>query len=452
MSPLRTRWDEAWYGPVDAARVWLLGRLLLLMLAFDAWHVMVPKGGRYGAGGFNVAHFAWLDALQPPPTTELYVGLVLLVGLGALLGAFGILGRWGLGALAALYTYGWMMSQLDSYQHHYFLTWLLFGLALIPPLDLKEVLPARGAETRPAAPTVEAWAFKLLAATVSLLYLWTGVSKTEEAWRSGTVLVRINRSGGKLEPFRELGASLGLSDEAFWSLCGHSVIGVQWLIAAAYAHYALFGERTGRKGWALRLVGLLSAVSFHVGAEYFELRIGWFSHYMIVIGLGLLLPAAALRAPLRLFTWPWRALVRAAEARADGLRRLGWPLCGACVLVASVGLPLLIDLPGERGAAWLFAASLLALAVLRRRPLASAIAGGIAAAALVLSLGASDARWDYYRFRGGDMLRRLEVQESLDAYGKAHSHAPEGQDRRRKVFKALGALREGQGAGGARGR
>jgi hypothetical protein len=48
---------------------------VLALAAVDTWLLMIPRGGRYGAGGFNVAHFAWIDALFPVPTPRAYVGI-----------------------------------------------------------------------------------------------------------------------------------------------------------------------------------------------------------------------------------------------------------------------------------------------------------------------------------------------------------------------------------------
>ena len=86
MSALVQAWDRAWFGPVLNVRAWLMVRATLLMLAMDAWLLMIERGGRYGAGGFNVSHFAWLDAIQPIPTAGFYVGLILTCGVLGMLG------------------------------------------------------------------------------------------------------------------------------------------------------------------------------------------------------------------------------------------------------------------------------------------------------------------------------------------------------------------------------
>ena len=102
-------WDRYWYGDVPAVRPYLLVRAFLLLLAFDNWCVMMPHASGYGFRGFNVAHFAWLDAGAPAPSQGFYVGVLLLSGVLAFVGA--ITGaRLAIGSLAVLYTYGWSMS------------------------------------------------------------------------------------------------------------------------------------------------------------------------------------------------------------------------------------------------------------------------------------------------------------------------------------------------------
>ncbi|MEM9069307.1 MAG: HTTM domain-containing protein [Myxococcota bacterium] len=129
------RVEDFFFGGVDPIRPWLLLRILLLMLAFDCWLDLIPHGGRYGFNEFNVSHFAWLDALQPLPTSGTYVGTMVLTGLLAFVMAVTRPSRAGVFGVFALYTYGWLMSMLDSYQHHYLLSLLLLNLTFFPMHD-----------------------------------------------------------------------------------------------------------------------------------------------------------------------------------------------------------------------------------------------------------------------------------------------------------------------------
>src|SRR3990172_13187717 len=77
-------WDRYWFGSMAAIRPYLLVKAVLIMVAFDVWMLRIQRGRLYGQDGFNVAHFQWLDAVQPLPRPGLYVGLMLCVGILAL--------------------------------------------------------------------------------------------------------------------------------------------------------------------------------------------------------------------------------------------------------------------------------------------------------------------------------------------------------------------------------
>ena len=120
------------FGAIDSVRPWLFLRLFFFLLAFDCWLDLIPHGGRYGFNNFNVAHFSVLDALQPVPSSGTYVAVVFLAGIASFVMAFAGPTRLLLGSLFVLYTYGWMMSMLDSYQHHYLISILLFSCMFFP--------------------------------------------------------------------------------------------------------------------------------------------------------------------------------------------------------------------------------------------------------------------------------------------------------------------------------
>ncbi len=136
-----TLFERYLFARVDSVRPWLLQRLFLVLFAFDCWVDHASHAGRYGFGGFNVAHFDWLDALAPMPSPGLYVGTILLAGLVAFAMAMTRPSRLGLGIVCALYTYGWAMSMLDSYQHHYLLSLVLLAMTFFPRLVRDDVFP-----------------------------------------------------------------------------------------------------------------------------------------------------------------------------------------------------------------------------------------------------------------------------------------------------------------------
>lgn len=243
------------FGGVAPSRLDAMLRLTLLLLAFDCWVDLVPHGGRYGVGDFNVAHFGILDALLPMPTPALYVGSLLFTGLLSFAMA---LAPWrpGLIALFTTYTLGWAASMLDSYQHHYLVSLVLFSFMFFPvtkrPAEPKSVpwavrigglcfvwgiYEVIGASTGLPTPLgglseslrvglqgalvlygvvsttmltdgaddddkvsekpkrlVSAWAYVSVCVTCSIVYFYTAVNKLSPDWRDGHALRRLGRS------------------------------------------------------------------------------------------------------------------------------------------------------------------------------------------------------------------------------------------------------------------
>ncbi|MFK8003418.1 MAG: HTTM domain-containing protein [Polyangiales bacterium] len=244
------------FGGIAPSRLDAMLRLTLMLLAFDCWVDLVPHGGRYGVGDFNVAHFGLLDALLPMPTPALYVGSLLFTGVLSFAMA---LSPWrpGLIALFTTYTLGWAVSMLDSYQHHYLVSLVLFSFMFFPvtkrPTEAKsapwavriggfcfvwgsyEVIGAttglptplgglaseslrgglQGAlflygvvsttmlredagedDTLPTKPgrLVSAWAYVSVCVTCTIVYFYTAVNKLSPDWRDGHALRRLGRS------------------------------------------------------------------------------------------------------------------------------------------------------------------------------------------------------------------------------------------------------------------
>jgi HTTM domain len=171
-------WDRYWFGPVAGVRPYLILKIVLCLLAFDVWRHRIPLGWEYGANGFNVAQFYWLDAVQPVPSPELYVGLMLTVGILALVCALTDPGRWARALLAVLFSYGWLMSLLNVYQHYYLLSLVLIAFVFFPRSRAQDLyaLPA-------VRPTASAWAYRLLGVTLAIVYLFTVVTKLDAEWR-----------------------------------------------------------------------------------------------------------------------------------------------------------------------------------------------------------------------------------------------------------------------------
>ena len=540
----RSLLDRFAFGPVAAVRPWLLAKAVYLVLALDVWHTLVSPAWRYGAAGFNVAHFALLDAL-PIPTREAYVGMLVVVG--AMAGVAAVLPRTPRLlsiAITLLYTWGWSCSMLDSYQHHYLVSVLLFATCFFPQLtaiDLfgvaralpgvpaalatkrtkKKGTPPNAASSSSAifphglVARVRSLGWALVTSFSGIVYAFTAVSKTEPEWRSGEALRNITHDGATMRDALELAASFGFDADAVFHLMGSGMVVVQivcslgylsaslrdgpasleeqtkldaawrlvvvertritiagavslmlalavgigfhWLggllvlavgigagMPAAFHRFAFAPLGRPRPLSILASVALLLALSFHVGAEYIGLQIGWFSYYMIALALVALTPAHWLAGVAAVVTTPWRTNEAGMLARV--------PLLAPMLGMASAGMAAYagveIDLPGAYTASVAvgvvaLALGLAGLARAELRPQLGRAAGTLGVAMLVcwLSMTQGTERYDFYRFAGGDFRRRGEYENALEAYREANRYAPPGQSREDRVREMEAAIR-----------
>ena len=331
-------WERYWFGPVAVVRPYLLARAIYALLALDVWLVEIPRGGRYGAGGFDVAHFRWLDALRPMPSVDFYVGLMLGLALLALVCALLDPGRWARALLAILHTYGWSMSLHDSFQHHYFISLALTALVFFPRASARDLGPAGAAKA-------SAWAYALLGANVGVVYAYTGLTKLDPFWRNGEIMR--DSHDRLLDALAAWLQGAGVAPDAFWIGVSLGVLVAEWIVAVGYLAAPRRDDSRSRWIGPLTLLAFALAIGFHLSAELvLTLKIGWFSYYMLALACVYLLPAAALRpvgaAAARGAAW-LDARSRAAAAR-PGVGAAA--VAVAAVILVATGFAL--DLPGAR--------------------------------------------------------------------------------------------------------
>jgi len=427
-----TAWDRYWFDPVAAVRPYVLERAILFLLALDAWVQFVPHGGRYGAGGFNVAHFTWLDAVQPLPSPALHVGLMLIVGGLAWVIACTGGTRWLRVLLLVLYTYGWAMSRLDAYQHHYLLSLLLGAFVFFPQVRAAQLLDAGGRR-------ISAWAYVLVAANVAIVYTFAAVTKTEAGWASGAVLRQVTQGSPWFQDVWSWVLETGLRNDTLWELVARAVALMQIVIAVAYL--VAIRSDASRARWVrpLAWAALVAAVGFHGSLLLFTIEIRWFSYYMIAIAAAFFLPEPPLRGIVGLATVPVRTVaqrVASSPRPATGLRTVSVALSASCI-VALVGIHL--DLPGAIAAGLICGGALAVVglvAALRDNPERArrvAIAAAAGALALSAAVHVLPVRFQYYLYVVADLQRRGDAGQVLAAYEKAEPYAPRGQSRQRQI-------------------
>lgn len=505
-----TAFERYFHGDHGAARAVLLEKSFLALLALDTWMLMIGHAGRYGAGGFNVAHFGWLDALLPVPSPAFYIGVLTLTGLLALAILFAGHAPVALAALVILYTFSWSMSMLDSYQHHYFVSLALVCLTFFPRVSATDVHPvapalpsggklkpkkqrerervraleasgwmylgaiagavgiaaAIGPGQRPwlaflifagavaiatsLRPTVRAagpalapgFGLPLLCATVGITYTFTAIAKMDAGWLAGHTMRAISKAETAYAGLAEFAVQLGVEREAFWAALSTSVIPLELAIACGYFLAAVQDRPELRRFRWFSLATWALAMSLHVGAEAMELDIGWFSYYMMLLAAALLLPLDAVDRLATVWTWPARALSAGLADFAGENEKLRGPVTLALATAVAVVFGMvghMLDLPGTLTACGLAALAMFATVVVRvvRGDATTArrwiLASGGAAACMWLAITIGPARFEYYRFLGGDLRRRGEPAAALEAYLKAERYAREGESRADKI-------------------
>jgi hypothetical protein len=463
------------FSPVALIRPLLLWRATLFLLAFDVWFLNLPHAGRYGAGGFNVAHFAWLDRFFPTPSAGLYAGVSILIGILAFIAALRGYGRLLVTVVFFLYTYSWSMSMLDSYQHHVLLSWLLLCLIFFPEATLsryaqttspstsaKKAKPqGKGKKNKAAAASpppsqdaegeeifqipsdlppaehiqgrwmVWAWSYLLMLVVVAIVYIFTALNKLEQGWEESLRMLMTGKPffvGMEHTGVRWLGV-----DRFWWWVSIASMLG-QVVIAAAYL-LAPLQDRSPKRRWKVIIgIGFLAALGFHASVEWvMSLDIGWFSWYMIALALICFLPARILEA----FAGVFASLRR--ELFGQGLR-LQSPLSLFLLWGLALGMSFLAlshaEIPGAKAIRWiLLGGGILWLLFYRKLPRIGSDALLLGVSALVFwgILQFSSIRYDLYRWWGGDLRRRAEYSQALEIYKKAQRYAPPGKSRQKQI-------------------
>jgi len=421
---------QHFFGPVDAIRPWLLPRLFLLLFAVDIWVNFVGRSGRYGLGGLNVAHFGWLDALQPLPSPQLYASLMLIVSFLAAVVAIAGINRWLMGIICLLFTWGWAMSQIDSYQHHYLISVLLLTLVFFPQLRSSDLWPdnnvkAKSTAKQSAMAPVCAWAYALFGTQVAIVYLWTAIAKLDLLWLRGFTVREIVLSDAQL-------AAARASEEIhiFWPLMAIGAIVVELLLSAGYLTTPWRDRLVGRAMRWLWIAALAAAFSLHVGIEIMPLSIGLFSYYMMAVACVCLLPATWLRRAAGAVVRPLRRARTAAEvlvATTATPTRIA-----AAVVVIAVAFVVLAGISGLPGAAIGAAAAVVTVggivaAALCQRAEAGRRYVAATAVAAVFTLAAihlSPARQQVYFALARDQHLRGHDREAMALYRVAERYKP----------------------------
>lgn len=351
-------WNRYLFTPVAALRPRLFAGIFLAVMTLDIWLTFVHRGPNLGVGGFVVAHFQWLDELQPVPTPSLYIGMMVVTSFCAWIAGLCNGHRLLIAVACLLFTYGWAMSQTDSFQHHYLMSLILFCVCFFPrhgwsTLESAPASPARADASLAIAKNQTfvcspACAYITLGVLVGIVYFWTTVTKLDAPWFEGAVVQRLTEHPNT-HPL------LLHSVNLFHTITG----GNQWVMMAiatvimemtlAFGYFYAVGQdgRRSRASTIICLVLWVLTLVLHGGILLMALSIGLFGYYMLVVGSVYLLPLTWLRMPER---WIFHPLRRAGEAAALWMNPGASPvLClGESVIIAGglVAIFHLMEMPG----------------------------------------------------------------------------------------------------------
>ncbi|MEM7434488.1 MAG: hypothetical protein AAF436_04985 [Myxococcota bacterium] len=361
-------WNRYWFGDVALARPYLVLRFVLAALAFDVWLNMIPNGAKYGAGGFNVAHFPVYGDFVPG--AAFYLGVLAFTGVLALSQALYRPHRIALAFVAVGYTVGWSCSLLDSVPYHYLLSLYLGCFVFFP------MLSARAAFSRSNhAPRGSAWAYVSVCVTTAIVYFYMA------AW----------------------GAASG---KAYW---------LPMVCSGAY-FVASMQDRSESQAVrvAMPLLGI-APIALHVT----EPMAGWFSFYMIVIAICVFAPTQALHAAGRTLTFPVRLGPESTESGGVDERAARIFYASLIGLVVAPAITVFVDLPGVKtGCALTAIAMLLVMGrqlylTPKTRPLWRVASLFGASVALFATMNLSTARFDFYREAAIDAETRGDADAAV---------------------------------------
>jgi tetratricopeptide (TPR) repeat protein len=397
---------------VPPAKLALFRVAFFTLLGIDAF-LQLEHAPRYGAGDFNVAHLPLLDALLPLPSRDGMVVVFLLQAYLAFRIAVGGAVRAPLIALTALYGYGYFISQLNSFQHHYLIFLLLLVCCFVP---WDGAAAERDGEAR--AP-LRSWAIRLLLVQLAIVYLWAAIAKLDPAWLDGTALSRQIGDGWVRDTVERIFGAATATDPGGFGRLAQLVLLTELLLAVALLW---------RRLWP---VALVVGVAFHAGVELAGFRIGLFSYFMFACYL--------LVVPDR-----WVTRAAAATDRAVG-RRLAarWeraqaalrpPALAAAAVGALVAGALLVATQPYEAIGWVVAvtAGWGAVAVARswrrgrgRAALRAIVAHLLACAAIFTLHGSTEQAFAYHRYWSGSAQRLGDADGARRAYRALTRVAPE---------------------------
>lgn len=226
--------------------------LFFVLLSIELF--ITKYGSRFYGGYFNVSHVRIIDdsigfvSLSPVwiETTSIYMAMISLLCLSDTL--FPVCCP----MIAVIYTFNYLASRLDSYQHHFFNVLLLWNLSMLSMSNIK--------------PRIQTLKYQ-----VSILYFFTAITKMHAMFTSGVLLQRQLLFKSVYDSISFVSETLFIDETVVWSVMAYGVVAHELFLCYVWA--------TGKKGWLFTITG----ISLHIAIELSGFKILMFSYYMIAL-------------------------------------------------------------------------------------------------------------------------------------------------------------------------
>lgn len=250
----------------------LVTKLVYLITALERMTMIKYKNGEKWPY-FEISHMDFLFDngywnIMPSPETYVIITVVLVVS--CLIACYRPLSRFLSLSIAIYYSYLYYSTQIDSYQHHYLVSCLLWIFAIYSHYFNSE--------------QNKEYVHSVIRASIccqmSWVYFWTIITKLTPSFLSGDYVMLIMCERKFLDAVTNVSTILSIEEKMIWALLAYGVVISEVILCLGWAS-AIFCKK-------YNTFTAILGVILHVSITFSRLKIGLFSYYMIVLYILLL--------------------------------------------------------------------------------------------------------------------------------------------------------------------
>ena len=252
-SKMFNKWNEFWEEKQDAELIRIFRIIFYSLFTYLSFQ-SISSTAKYGIEGFNVPQIEILQRILFP-TTEIMLTLRIIQFLLSISCLFNVDTLVERTLLTSIFGYCYFISQLDNYQHHYLLFWILLMMNLI---DVKKIKSQENQAIK-----ISCWQIKLLTIKLSIVYFWTVMVKLDRSWIFGGYLKDIVSPRFRFYTESFLSKAGFVDSSLFWSFSSFSTILAEIILILGYQ----------TKNQLLKSISFFTSILLHL---VFELRFLFF--------------------------------------------------------------------------------------------------------------------------------------------------------------------------------